>query len=151
MNWSILKFKFKWQFCYEWKLWQIRLYLFNHGFCTNMACFLRMDGNFKVVHVSISGRFFSSFSYISRRLSITNLLKNLNIFKLWRVLALILAFHLLGKIKGWHYRLKLKTEIPTKFYKKIFKNLVRLKIWSFLFCDIGVQLNNHHHFGCKLV
>jgi len=41
-----------------------------------MACFVRMDGNFKVVHVSISGQFLSSFSYINRRLSVTKLLKN---------------------------------------------------------------------------
>jgi len=33
-----------------------KIKLFYHGFRPNMVCLVRMDGNFKVLHFSISGQ-----------------------------------------------------------------------------------------------
>jgi len=46
--------------------------LFNHAFCQKMACSLRMDCNFKVVHVSKNDQILFAF------LRCTDLLKSLN-------------------------------------------------------------------------
>jgi len=69
------------------KLLQIKLNLFYHGFCPSMACFVCMDGNFKVVYISASGWIFFEFVRCQHTSYSHYVVKKLHIFKACRGIA----------------------------------------------------------------